>query len=393
MIVVVDALRADFVFENQELRGVKPILASGGRETAVPKIQALRRAMDEGRAVSMLTHVHPPTVTLPKIKTMVTGSIPGMGDFINNFFAVEATSDSLIGQWKSFGRRMIMFGDDTWLRLFPDAFIRSDGVTSFYVTDFYEVDDNVTRNVAGEMAADDWDVCVLHYLGLDHVGHVEGPRGPTVQTKLEEMSQVIDMVQKGLFRDELEQGLPPPLILVLGDHGMSDDKGHGGSSAPEATTPLVFLMPEKSAPKLEMPSSQPPQLVNQQDIAPTLAILTGVPIPRDSIGLPIKDILRIHGVNDEKAVGYSSHHIASLYKKTFKEGVSDDYDWFVKASIDGDTQGMDMSSRRMASSLQDALLTYRMEFVVLALAVQAGMVLWHLSKVNLCKRHLKSESV
>jgi ethanolamine phosphate transferase 2 subunit G len=38
------------------------------------------------------------------------------------------------------------------------------------------VDNNVTRNVAGELKNDDWNTMVLHYLGLDHIGHKGGPR-------------------------------------------------------------------------------------------------------------------------------------------------------------------------------------------------------------------------
>lgn len=41
--------------------------------------------------------------------------------------------------------------------------------------DFYEVDDNVTRNIPWELRQDDWNGMVLHYLGLDHIGHKSGP--------------------------------------------------------------------------------------------------------------------------------------------------------------------------------------------------------------------------
>jgi ethanolamine phosphate transferase 2 subunit G len=42
--------------------------------------------------------------------------------------------------------------------------------------DFTEVDNNVTRNVAPELENNDWGLMVLHYLGLDHIGHKSGPR-------------------------------------------------------------------------------------------------------------------------------------------------------------------------------------------------------------------------
>jgi ethanolaminephosphotransferase len=82
------------------------------------------------------------------------------------------------------GKRLVFYGDDTWLRLFPRHFVRSEGVSSFFVAvrhihlslekyryfdchlqDTKEVDDNVTRNLWPELERTDWDVLILHYLG------------------------------------------------------------------------------------------------------------------------------------------------------------------------------------------------------------------------------------
>lgn len=38
------------------------------------------------------------------------------------------------GQFLRLGYKILMFGDETWLKLFPESFHRSDGVSSFYVT-------------------------------------------------------------------------------------------------------------------------------------------------------------------------------------------------------------------------------------------------------------------
>jgi len=35
--------------------------------------------------------------------------------------------------------------------------------------------------------------------------------------------------------------LLPSLLVVCGDHGMSDHGGHGGSSPSETGTPLIFI--------------------------------------------------------------------------------------------------------------------------------------------------------
>ena len=53
---------------------------------------------------------------------------------------------------------------------------------------------NVTRHIDVELRRSDWDVMVLHYLGLDHIGHTAGPRSSLVQPKLNEMDAVVEHI-------------------------------------------------------------------------------------------------------------------------------------------------------------------------------------------------------
>ena len=77
---------------------------------------------------------------MPRIKAMTTGSIPSFLDVILNF-AESDTSSTLASQdtWplqlslKEEGK-VLMYGDDTWLKLFPDLFSRHDGTSSFFVS-------------------------------------------------------------------------------------------------------------------------------------------------------------------------------------------------------------------------------------------------------------------
>ena len=46
----------------------------------------------------------------------------------------------------------------------------------------------------------DWDVSVLHYLGLDHIGHLSGPKSKLIPRKLDEMGNVTDDIIALLFR-------------------------------------------------------------------------------------------------------------------------------------------------------------------------------------------------
>ena len=81
---------------------------------------------------------------------------------------------------------------------------------------------------------------VLHYLGLDHIGHLAGPSSPLVGPKLQEMDFIIEKIHRSLLKDDAERGTNS-LLLLCGDHGMSDSGSHGGATPPETLTPLVFL--------------------------------------------------------------------------------------------------------------------------------------------------------
>ncbi len=69
----------------------------------------------------------------------MTGDIPGFVDVLLNFASAELQDDNVISQLRQAGRRVVFYGDDTWIKLFPDHFIRSEGTTSFFVTDYTEV--------------------------------------------------------------------------------------------------------------------------------------------------------------------------------------------------------------------------------------------------------------
>jgi len=93
-----------------------------------------------GSAIPFTAHATSPTITMPRIKAMTTGSTPSFLDLILNFAESDtsstlATQDTWLAQLQEKHRgKMIMYGDDTWLKLFPDKFQRADGTSSFFVS-------------------------------------------------------------------------------------------------------------------------------------------------------------------------------------------------------------------------------------------------------------------
>lgn len=77
---------------------------------------------------------------MPKLKSITTGSVPSFVDLILNFDEADTSStlaaqDTWLAQLKRKGNgKLLLYGDDTWLKLFPDTFDRHDGTSSFFVS-------------------------------------------------------------------------------------------------------------------------------------------------------------------------------------------------------------------------------------------------------------------
>ncbi|XP_070228939.1 GPI ethanolamine phosphate transferase 2 isoform X4 [Bos mutus] len=264
VILLIDALRDDFVFGS---KGVK----------FMPYTTYL---VEKGSSLSFVAEAKPPTVTMPRIKALLTGSLPGFIDVVRNLNSPTLMEDNVITRAKAAGKRIIFYGDETWVKLFPKHFVEYDGTTSFFVSDYTEVDNNVTRHLDKVLKRQDWDMLILHYLGLDHIGHISGPSSPLVGHKLSEMDSILMKIHTALLAEERDP-LLPSLLVLCGDHGMSEAGGHGASSMEEVNTALVLV---SSAFERKPGDVRHPTRVQQTDLAATLSIGLGLPIPKSNTG-------------------------------------------------------------------------------------------------------------
>ncbi|EXJ90947.1 hypothetical protein A1O1_04054 [Capronia coronata CBS 617.96] len=308
--MVVDALRSDFVYSN----------ASHFAFT-----QSLIRS---GAAVPFTGYASPPTITMPRVKAITTGSVPSFVDLVLNFAESDTTStlkeqDSWLAQLRAKGSRLVMYGDDTWLRLFPDFFHRADGTTSFFVSDFTEVDNNVTRHIPMELEQDDWSAMTMHFLGLDHIGHKTGPRGPNMPAKQAEMDGIVRQIYTAM---ENHDHLKSCLLVLLGDHGMNEGGNHGASSPGEVSTALTFISPKfKSAfegqpsPINDAVDYRYYDIVQQSDIVPTLAALLGFPVPQNNLGVLIPRLLELWTIQQDQynLLFENAEQISRIARATF----------------------------------------------------------------------------
>ncbi|KAK9728374.1 major facilitator superfamily transporter protein, variant 2 [Basidiobolus ranarum] len=252
-----------------------------------------------GKALPYTAIATAPTVTLPRLKALTTGTVPNFLDAVFNIAESDSSSLSHQDSWltqlkKTKDKKIHFYGDDTWMRLFPEMFAKSEGTSSFFVADTVEVDVNVTRHVGPELESAEWDVLILHYLGLDHIGHSSGPSSPLMALKQKEMDEVVETIYNGIVSSDAKSSTRT-LFVLCGDHGMNEMGNHGGSSAGETSAAMAFISPHfdfqyvKST-AIEAEPYQFYNRINQIDIVPTLALLLGVPIPKNSLGNMIVDL-------------------------------------------------------------------------------------------------------
>ncbi|GAM86846.1 hypothetical protein ANO11243_048660 [Dothideomycetidae sp. 11243] len=302
--MVVDALRSDFVYS-----------AKSGFEVT----QGLIR---NGAALPFTAYAAPPTVTMPRVKALTTGSVPSFVDLILNF-AESDTSSSLVlqdtwlaqikahihGEDAETRGELVFYGDDTWLKLFPNFFTRWDGTSSFFVSDFTEVDNNVTRHIDSMLRPRHWDGMIMHYLGLDHIGHKTGPDGPQMIPKQREMDTSVRMIWDAMV---YQKHMKDTLLVVAGDHGMNSAGNHGGSAAGETSTAMLFISPKfqelsTNGTYLDSPISSKSgtefdfyNKIQQSDLVPSLSALLGLPIPKNNLGIIVPRLLDMWKGSDEE---------------------------------------------------------------------------------------------
>lgn len=286
MIVVVDALRFDFA-----LRQLPHSLGKRFKDEQLFQFVA-----------------DPPTVTMQRLKALTTGGLPTFADISNNFGGGTIEEDSWVQLLQSIDAkkrgllgpsRIAFVGDDTWHDLFPTQFTEAYPYPSFNTRDLDTVDNGCLKHIPDllerlrrkESNPDGLELVVVHFLGVDHVGHTYGPVNEHMDRKLRQMddalSKMLDVV------DSSNDG-SCHAVYIFGDHGMTSDGNHGGGTDEEVTaalfahfSPACLANTTVSA----LDSTRRSELVgdvfasiHQIDLVPSLSFLLGLPIPYANLG-------------------------------------------------------------------------------------------------------------
>jgi GPI ethanolamine phosphate transferase 3 subunit O len=215
--LIVDALRYDFIVPKQN------------SDDNVSRFTIIQQLLEENSSQCFLAsfRADPPTTTSQRLRGLMTGSLPTFVEIGSNFQSPAVVEDSLIQQWRASGKRLAFLGDDTWESLFPNQFDPSFPFDSFNTRDIDTVDEGILQHIweiypGGQSGG--WDVLIAHFLGVDHIGHTYHAHHPLMSERLELMNAVLERAIKELPEDAL--------LVLMGDHGMTDEGEHGPISTP-----------------------------------------------------------------------------------------------------------------------------------------------------------------
>ncbi|KDR69565.1 hypothetical protein GALMADRAFT_77322 [Galerina marginata CBS 339.88] len=292
VLLIIDSLRFDFIAPN-------PPTPQSPFHHSVLTLPSELTAKYPDRSFIFNAYADPPTITLQRIKSIMTGSLPTFGDVANSFGGSPIAEDSFLSQLKRAGKKLAFMGDNTWTSVFPDAFEpnMTFAYDPFNADDLHTVDNGVIEHLFPLLSdpSHPFDLLIGHFLGVDHAGHRVGSDHPRMKAKLEEMNEVLTRIVQRLEEDTL--------LVVLGDHGMDRSGNHGGDSILETSSAMWVY--SHSTPLSDLSSNPPPALlqfanfpgsetpyrsVQQIDILPTLSLLLGVPIPYSNLGSVIPEL-------------------------------------------------------------------------------------------------------
>ncbi|KAK2939867.1 putative GPI ethanolamine phosphate transferase 3 [Blattamonas nauphoetae] len=247
---------------------------------------------------------NPPTVTTQRLKGMTIGNIPKFIDIGNSFTSDAISDDNLMlqlafspsyryeashgnhnrthlamdGKCPVKQRRLMQTGDDTWDILYPNH-QEDDSVDymfhqcsvwnhlegndanalSFILPVLHSATKVINSNLQNGTNDDvPFDFLISHMLGFDHRAHQFRLEHDMVGVSLEQTDAIIrimmDFVDKENelniklnLKDAQEGKSAPPrkgtLLVVFGDHGMTEEGTHGGYAREETEAGLFMYSP------------------------------------------------------------------------------------------------------------------------------------------------------
>ncbi|HSK47397.1 MAG TPA: alkaline phosphatase family protein [Coriobacteriia bacterium] len=214
-----------------------------------------------------------PSLSYPNWTTLLSGAPPYVSGVVTNWHEGPAPIETLFGAAARAGVRTVFVGPEDFEQLYG---VRQKCVATYmkkwdeeYLSAEYV--DAAVRIARQEKPQ----LLVLHLPDVDEAGHARGSAST-------QYAEVVSRVNTDLNRlvQELQDGKTD--FVITADHGHIATGGHGGWEPSATTVPGVFVGPDIRMSK---------GVGTSEDVAPTVAVLAGIPVPRHALGHPLEQVL------------------------------------------------------------------------------------------------------
>ncbi len=219
-----------------------------------------------------------PSVTAPNIFGILSGAPPFLSGVTGNHrrFPACQQSPTLLDIMQARGISYRLIGFPWYREMFP-------GGNAFHRTverqgpDSAEAAENLMKLI---QIADLPPFTLIHFTAPDMAAHASGETGEHYIKTIREIDRLI-----GTIGESLERLYPEAITIVTSDHGMERDGHHGGSNGESIKVPLYFL-------GAGLPVQSSLEQVSLASLAPTVAVLMGIPHPHHSSGTIISGLVK-----------------------------------------------------------------------------------------------------
>lgn len=216
-----------------------------------------------------------PTLTSPGLRTIFSGHPPLPRFVFPGGLKPLHEHDSLFRRAADAGLKSFAVGQQDWPAIFSGHGVNLKSV--FYYGPQSRYDDLVLGEGLKIMKEKRWNILVLHLFDLDVIGHATGVGSATYLKQLAWLDNKIDELSAIAGTDSC--------ILVTADHGQTKSGTHGGLEMEVRSVPFVLWGNGVRSVAL---GSFP-----QENIAPTLSAVLGLPPPAMTEGWPELEAIQI----------------------------------------------------------------------------------------------------
>ena len=247
------------------------VIVDGLREDASRRMESLNRLRGYG---SDLTLVAPqPSLSYPDWTTLLSGAPPYVSGVTTNWFEGSVPVETLVDTAVRSDASLVVVGPEDLETLYranraTAEFLRSYPTTEYASSQLVDEAIKLIGRVRPRLA-------IVHLPDVDNAGHRSGGDSKDY----EETVAKVDVDLRRLIEGVQAEGVA---FVITADHGHIDHGGHGGGEGAVTRVPGVFLGTGVSM-------GQGNAL--QEDVAATVAVLSGIPVPRHSKGDAITSVV------------------------------------------------------------------------------------------------------